>query len=51
MKFKVVNMLQTLRRMECYSVHFQRTDYVLNNDFRYMKFIYVHCGEETNIRI
>ena len=22
----------------------------MNNDFRYMKFIYVHCGEETNIR-
>ena len=21
-----------------------------NNDFRYMKFIYVHCDEETNIR-
>ena len=50
MKFKVVNMLPTWRRMENYSVHFQITAYVLNNDLRYMKFIYVHCGEETNIR-
>ena len=22
----------------------------VNNDFRYMKFIYLHCGEETNVR-
>ena len=22
----------------------------MNNDCRYMKIIYVHCGEETNIR-
>ena len=22
----------------------------MNNDFRYMKFIYLHCGEETNLR-
>ena len=22
----------------------------MNNDFRYMKFIYLHCGEETNVR-
>ena len=22
----------------------------MNNDFRYMKFIYLHRGEETNIR-
>ena len=51
MKFKVVNMLPTWRRrMEYYSVHFQITAYVLNNDLRYMKFIYVHCCEETNIR-
>ena len=21
-----------------------------NNDFRYMKFIYLYCGEETNLR-
>ena len=21
----------------------------MNNDFRYMKFIYVHCGEETKL--
>ena len=51
MKFKVFNMLPTWRRrMEYYSVHFQITAYVLNNDLRYMKFIYVHCCEETNIR-
>ena len=23
---------------------------VMNNDFRYTKFIYLHCGEETNVR-
>ena len=22
-----------------------------NNDFRYMKFTYLHCAEETNLRI
>ena len=22
----------------------------MNNDFRYMKFIYLHCGEETNLK-
>ena len=43
MKFKVVNMLPTWRRrMEYYSDHFQITAYVLNNDLRYMKFIYVY---------
>ena len=21
----------------------------MNNDLRYMKFIYLHCGEETNL--
>ena len=28
----------------------QITSQVMNNDCRYMKIIYVHCGEETNIR-
>ena len=22
----------------------------MNNDFRYMKFIYLHCSEEMNLR-
>ena len=22
----------------------------MNNDFKYMKFIYLQCGEETNLR-
>ena len=24
--------------------------YLMDNDFRYMKFIYLHCGEETNLK-
>ena len=26
------------------------SEQVLNNDFRYMKFIYLHCGEEMILR-
>ena len=28
----------------------KQTIHVMNNDFRYMKFTYLHCSEETNLR-